>query len=546
MRINVCGLSYTTRRRSLLAESSADGRLGRYGQPVVQRPESDYVDLALPSWLWGGDPQGFVDSMKFRGRRGNRNPGVWRICTEESYYRRVWPGLLKCIRLAGPGVDASRIEEVLAGPVKGSTIEPIPEAIEHVNQLGARLSDSSEIIDMFTHIRLSATVAPDNELAQVVQIGFDALREIPFKEEPHARPFGSAGIHLIERDPALLHRIKIPSVFLRFEYDQRIASGEIPEIGSDGNDPGFAAAFDLHSGMMMFDVYFGPLAGCLSPYVWCLIIPRSHGVLLISLGIVLPGTPRESSELLHTLPVYGSNSGSKRPGFEATSLNASIDWWAARLDVLFGVLTDPSVFADREGSYHSAAHLHALLTVEQLFRRVVSIQSAARDTHAARVLLFSVLDTLQRLTGRPLETHCSAEFASRTLDRLRSAIPEVVQGPLLWGPERAVSALIEMQDGFFLRHLSDDLVTIQTSRGQQKTLTLDTAVAQYLKVIRDATHGHGSNKDKARGKTNALLAQHNGQIPHEVSGLGFLYLLDVLSRPDVLRRILRDHAQKKD
>lgn len=504
------------------------------------------MNLVLPSWLWGGDPQGFVDSMKFHGRRADGDPGMWRVCTEESYYRRVAPGLLRCTRLAGPGLDSSRIGEVLAGPVRGSTIDPIPEAIERVNQLGARLGESSEIVDMFTHIRLSATVAPDNQLAQVIETGFEALRAVPFKEEPDARPFGDAGIHLVEREPALLHRIKIPSVFLRFEYDQRLATGEVPEMGRDGNDPGFAAAFDLHSGMMMFDVYFGPLAGCLSPYVWCLIIPRSHGVLLISLGNVLPGTRRESSELLHTLPVYGSDSGSKRPDFETASLDASIDWWAARLNRLFGVLTDPSVFADREGSYLPAAHLHALLTIEQLFRRVVSIQSADRDTHAARVLLFSVLDTLQRLTGRPLETHCSAQFARRTLDRLRSAIPEVAQGPLLWGPERAVSALTQTQDGFFLRHLSDDLVNIQTSGGQQKTLTLDNAVAQYLKVIRDATHGHGSNKDNTKGKTNALLAQHNGRIPHDVSGLGFLYLLDVLSRPDVVRRILRDHAQKAD
>lgn len=69
------------------------------------------------------------------------------------------------------------------------------------------------------------------------------------------------------------------------------------------------------------------------------------------------------------------------------------------------------------------------------------------------------------------------------------------------------------------------------------------AAAHYLKVLRDATHGHGSNKDNAKGKTNSLLAQHNGRVPHEIAGLGFLYMLDVLARPDLLRRLLSSHAR---
>ncbi len=60
---------------------------------------------------------------------------------------------------------------------------------------------------------------------------------------------------------------------------------------------------------------------------------------------------------------------------------------------MFAVLTDPAVFTDHQQSYQPAKHLHALLTVEQLSRRVASIQTAHRDTNARRVLLFPVLDT---------------------------------------------------------------------------------------------------------------------------------------------------------
>ena len=43
------------------------------------------------------------------------------------------------------------------------------------------------------------------------------------------------------------------------------------------------------------------------------------------------------------------------------------------------MLSDPAIFTDRDGSYVPAKHLHALMTVEQLFRRVSSIQTSYRD-----------------------------------------------------------------------------------------------------------------------------------------------------------------------
>jgi hypothetical protein len=38
--------------------------------------------------------------------------------------------------------------------------------------------------------------------------------------------------------------------------------------------------------------------------------------------------------------------------------------------------------------------------------------------------------------------------------------------------------------------------------------------------------------------TNVLLAHHDGNIPHDLALLGYLYLLDVMSRPADLRRTL--------
>jgi hypothetical protein len=429
--------------------------------------------------------------------------------------------------------------------VRGPTVAAGDEAIQRVNEFGARLQQPRQIVDMFTHVRLATMVAPDDQLPEVLATGFEALRALPLSDDPEVRPLCEASVHLAEREPAMTHRIKFPSVWLRFDYDERLASGETLNLGRGADDdPGFASAFDLHSGMLMFDSYFGPLAGCLSPYIWCLVIPRTRGVIVIDLGTTLSGTRSQAAELLDTLPVHGPVGGVRRPEFDSVAFGAAVAWWTDRLDALFGVLSDPSVFADRGGRYRAASHLHALLTVEQLFLRTMSIQSAARDTHAARVLLFSVLDTLQRLTGRPLETHCSAEFARKTLGRLHEVIPATARDVLLWSSKRAVGAITEVQDGFFLRSMDGDRVVIRAEGKPDKELTLDEAAAHYLKVIRDATHGHGSNKDNAKSKTNALLVQHNGQIPHDIAGLAFMYMLDVLSRPLDLRSTLAGQAAR--
>lgn len=110
---------------------------------------------------------------------------------------------------------------------------------------------------------------------------------------------------------------------------------------------------------------------------------------------------------------------------------------------------------------------------------------------------------------------------------------------LLPAARRAVEALRTVQEGFFIRRqLGTTTVDLQLGAGQVRSLPVEEAAARYLKVLRDATHGHGSNKESSRALTDALLAHHNGNVPHDVGFLAYLYLLDILANPDRLRRTL--------
>ena len=151
--------------------------------------------------------------------------------------------------------------------------------------------------------------------------------------------------------------------------------------------------------------------------------------------------------------------------------------------------------------------------------------------------MFSTMDTFENLLGRNILDLCHPTQAARALSRLRETIPSAAQPVLLPAADRAVNAVAAVGAGFFLTDREDRI-----DRGDGKfPMTRDDATAQLLKLLRNATHGHGPQKGGKRrmDMSNQLLARHDGNVPSDVALLGHLYLLELLSEPDRLRRILR-------
>ena len=158
--------------------------------------------------------------------------------------------------------------------------------------------------------------------------------------------------------------------------------------------------------------------------------------------------------------------------------------------------------------------------------------------------MFTALDTLERLTNRNLIRLCSLQFAQETLANLKARLPKGAAEVLLPGAERAVAALERLQDGFFVRrHTASPDIEWHRPDGSIAHLSPPVAAARYIKILRDATHGHGSNRAGQAAETNALLAHHDGDIPHDLGLLGYLYLVDLMNNPDRLRATLYRHGQ---
>lgn len=496
--------------------------------------------VSVPPWLWGGNPAGLFQSAQLRAKPLLNLQDTWRVQTEEAYFRRR-PGLVSVEHLAGPSSHRQRIDVLRELAMNEAVNNGYDRGMNVLKQRAARSEKTGEPVDFLSMWQLWTMIARPDELVSAVTQIHEAMRNVTVAEEPTELVFKNCGVHLVRRSRALVHRTKLVSLLVRLAYDTRLRSGDHSHLqkAAESQELIFSSSDELYNGVLLFDAYMGPIYGALTPAIWCLPIHRELGGIVYSLGQPLAGTRGDAAELLQLLPHPSPTTAVKNPTISSKASGAALDWWGERLDKLFTVVTDPTVFTDKTGNFQPVGNLQALLSVEQLFRRVSSIQLAHRDVNAQRVLLFTVLDTLQRLTGYDIEKHCSLRFAQRTLDYLRTSVPDDAAEILLPGAERAVTALAAVQDGFFLqRQMEVDVIEIPSEDGRSKQLSPEQAAAHYIRLLRDATHGHGTNRAGRIERVNALLAHHSGDIPFDLPLLGYLYLLNLLSRPEVLRKRL--------
>jgi hypothetical protein len=487
--------------------------------------------VTLPSWLWGGNPRRLLQESELHARADGA--GSFLVQTDESYYQRP-VDVVRLRTIATPGETRPRWGDLAHFPERVEV--PLGEHVgTHLQRRQLKAEESGELIHLINHQSLLLHALPARDLPVQSRYFMETLNEVRFSEDPTSGPFPNTGVYFVEVSTALLHRVRLASVWLRIEQDVRLGGGDMSHLKrTNGNDdPVFASSAGLYDGLTLLEAYLAPLLAAGTPGVWAVNVVRSFGVLVFSFGTFISGTDGDAAELLQLVSLAGPRRAVDFPRISAHAGHAALKWWTERLNQLFGVLGDLATFTDERDDYRPEKHLEALLTVEQIFRRTTSMLVAHRDANARRALSFTILDSLEGLRGVDLLTMFRLKHATKVLAGLEAALPPEAAEILLPAARRAVSALREMQDGFFIRRqLSTPRVELQLGGGATRSLSTEEATALYLKVLRDATHGHGSNKDSSKAQTAALLAHHDGEVPHDVGLLGYLYLLDVLSNPE--------------
>jgi hypothetical protein len=497
------------------------------------------VRLDLPAWLWGRSVEDYLREAGLRVVRTAHGGGQIVEADERGAQGR--PGLITCDDLAGAGLP-DRYDRLNAAEAVAPTA-PDPEGRRLVDseleRLVERTGSGGGLPSALVLHQLQISSAPSSQAAAVVRAALDDTISIRFDGGEQAFP--RAALHLVRRRPAILHRAQLPAVLLRLEHDPAMRQGDLSAV-NDALARGelvFAASGGLSQGLVLLDAYLAPALGALTPFVWAIPAARASGTVLISFGHAVAGASGDAAEPLQLLPSRGPEESRTSPVLPPGAASAALTWWCRRLDKAVSTLTDPAVHAGPDGAYRPEKHLHAILSVEQLFRRVGSIQRADRDSDARHVLLFTVLDTLERLNGRSLVDMCTLSFAEKARERVAASMPAAAASVLLPAADRAVAALKDLQAGFYLpQQLGADRVEFADSDGARVSLPLPLAAAEYMRLLRNATHGHGSNRRERQALTNTLLVQHDGHVPHDLALLGYLYLLELLAVPPMLRRTL--------
>lgn len=492
--------------------------------------------LNLPKWLWGGDPGRLLASMACRYRTRAAGSDGYAVQPEERYLN-MSPNLVRCKTLAGPQMKP-RLEE-LADLEERIQVSMPPDVRHALKRLLVKAEGSSQLIDLINYERVALTVTPIADLPERAAYLLKKIADTPLLEDPSVHPFSGAAVHVVEVDPALLNRLKIASIMLRLGQDPQLGSGDLSVLRDPHTDGVFLSSEGLYNGVYMLDAYLAPLLGALAPGVWGFTVLRSFGPIIFTLGRTIAGTGGEATEMLHLVTVAGPTQPVEAIELSSAAAAEAISWWVDRLNLLFGVLSDLAVFTDQSGRYRADKHLQAMLTVEQIFRRTTSMQVAHRDANARRTLMFSVIDSLERANGWDLSLMFTLSHAQKVLAALEDSLPGQAGEVLLPMARRAVKALQDVQGGFFIsREQETAVVELRLTGGDTKSMSLEAAAASYLKLLRDATHGHGGKSKESMEQTAALLAHHDGRVQHDIGLLAYLYLLDVLANPDRLRRCL--------
>lgn len=509
-------------------------------------PPADTV-IALPHWIWDGAATRFLEEARLQIIP---DPSL----AEDEYRVRAVergakgrPGLVTVRQLAGPPLvqadyqplDTAEMENRFVDRIDQARERTVQQRLERAARFAEKGASAGYLAPGLSLHQLQTMVCEPAGTAETARVVVDDISAFEFGDGERAFPH--TGALYVRRHRALLHRATIPPVLVRVARDSKLQRADLDDVkaANERGEAVFAASSKLGDGMALLDAYLAPLLGALTPYVWAFSASRRSGTIIYTLGEAVAGTAGDAVEPLHLLPAQGALEAVPRPDLSPSAASAAVVWWVRRLDKAMSVISDPAVFSDADGRYVPNYHQHAILSLDQLFRRVGAIQRSHRDDDARRVLLFTVLDTLERLSDRRLTEMCTLAFAQRTLERIRDAVPAEAAEVLLPAAERAVRALAKVQDGFYLRRqTSAATIDFVLTDGTAERYTPETAAAEYIRVLRNATHGHGSNRDDAVPRTDALLAHHDGSLDHDLALLGYLYLLDLMSTPALLRRVL--------
>jgi len=490
----------------------------------MARDRPDHVFVRLPTWISGGNPVEFGANARWTMVPVDGDPGAWKVSLSERVSGQP-AGLVRLHRLADTSTVANlsqdpSLQALGALPFHFPGVTS-PMTQNEIQRIAAERP--GEVAGVVYSLGLASITATATELPSVIE---QALTTQLLPSLPHAAAY------LIAHDPALSQRVSATRVLLQIESDPGLLTRK-PLLGADGL--AFNSSRFLFSDTTIgLGAYLSPLFLSRAPWVWGASAGRPGAVIAYTFGQLVLGRRSEAAEPLQLFSPTSRTGIQPAPAIDPANFDFAFRWWVEHLDRLFTEITDPCRHVEADGSYTVLDHFESLLSLEQVFRNVQSLSAHDRDGHAQRALLFDALDSMSGVRPPDFDELCKLTCAKKALAEVEADMDTATASVLLPRARAAITALEDVQKGFFLPSMvSGSGVRLPDKNGEQ-TVPFDAAAAQYLRVLRNSVHGFGGRGGAAGERNRALLAAHNGQISADLPDLAYLYLLRLLARPEDL------------
>jgi hypothetical protein len=497
-------------------------------------PTTNAVRISLPSSLAADSmPQLFTRL----GLLSSPNPdGSWNV------RRPSTPtDLVKTLTLAAPWLSERKFD-LLNGYASQADKEGLAQIREWYEGWDAHLEQRRAAGDPTAWLfRAQAAVmaAADSDAASTADHA-DATTIGKLADGNNGPRFPGRSCHAVIFNRELKYRSKLPQILIGLDQDPQLLA-DLNAAAATGHPGDWAKSslgevYDSNSALldlMLGATYLAPLLGCCSPWAWAVQGQRLYSVLIFALGRPILGvefTPVEPLQLMPHAFVYDADPDA--PTLAPKSCAEAIEWWVLKLEQMFAYLSYPTYFRDANSNYLPYLHQNWMMTFDQLFQRLGSIATSYRDVYAQQVLMFGAMDAIgDRIYGCGSQSLYRPTRAQEALEKIRNSIPEDAAKLLLPQAERAVTALTDLQDGFFIRkHYGTQDVRLVNSKGNTEHWDMDHATKELLTARRNATHGFGNWKSHDADNVR-ILAHHDAQLPRSLVHLPYLYLLEILCTP---------------
>src|SRR6266508_188856 len=212
---------------------------------------------------------------------------------------------------------------------------------------------------------------------------------------------------------------------------------------------------------------------------------------------------------------------------------ALLQWWVARLNVVYSHLVDVTNFADL-GRHNAPRQTAVFLTFERLLADLLLIQTGFQGSELARQqAAFDLLDKAEALlsfgksgSGRGFERMLRRASMLGRLDEVWHRLPLQLQ-PRFRRHTRAhyVGMYEHVRTHAYEHRLTCGAVKVGPPGGTLEALTLESYVPQLVRAVRNSAHGFievMTSDTSAMRRDRELLATHDGKLPPHFPDLAAL------------------------